>query len=161
MKKIILSICMIVVAVTAHAQFEQGKWLVNPSLTGLDLSYDSGTDKTSFGFEAKGGTFLIDNFALLVHAGASWNSGGSDIDIYSMGVGGRYYLDQVGVFLGADVNIDRWEWTGDDDSKISFGLEAGYAYFLSRTVTIEPAVYWNVNSDRSKLGVKIGFGFYF
>jgi uncharacterized lipoprotein YddW (UPF0748 family) len=26
---------------------------------------------------------------------------------------------------------------------------------------IEPAAYWNVNSDRSKFGLKVGFGFYF
>jgi hypothetical protein len=48
-----------------------------------------------------------------------------------------------------------------DDTKFSFGLEAGYAFFLTRTVTIEPAAYWNVNSDRSKFGLKVGFGFYF
>ena len=40
-------------------------------------------------------------------------------------------------------------------------MEAGYAFFLSRTVTIEPAAYWNVNGDRSKFGVKVGFGLYF
>lgn len=53
-------------------------------------------------------------------------------------------------------------WGHDlDDTKFSFGLEAGYAFFLTRTVTIEPAAYWNVNSDRSKFGLKVGFGFYF
>ena len=48
-----------------------------------------------------------------------------------------------------------------DDTKFSFGLEAGYAFFLTRTVTIEPAAYWNINDDRSKFGLKVGFGFYF
>ncbi|BDW79469.1 hypothetical protein BFINE_52640 [Bacteroides finegoldii DSM 17565] len=44
------------------------------------------------------------------------------------------------------------------------GIEAGYAYFLSRTVTIEPAVYykWRFDdSDNSRFGIKVGFGFYF
>ena len=63
--------------------------------------------------------------------------------------------------MGADVNVDRWKWDSDNDTKFSFGLEAGYAFFLSRTVTIEPAAYWNVNSDRSKFGIKVGFGLYF
>lgn len=162
MKKLALFVCLLVVTVAAQAQFEKGKWIVNPSVTGLELSHDTGTDKTSFGLEAKGGAFLLDNVALLVHAGASWNTGGSDIDVYTLGVGGRYYFDKVGVFLGADVNVDRWDWGHDlDDTKFSFGLEAGYAFFLTRTVTIEPAAYWNINDDRSKFGLKVGFGFYF
>lgn len=161
MKKLALLVCLLVVTVAAQAQFEKGKWIVNPSVTGLDLSHDTGTDKTSFGFQAKGGAFLIDNVALLVNAGASWNYSGSDVDVYTVGVGGRYYFDKVGIYLGADVNLDRWDWGVDDDTKFSFGLEAGYAFFLSRTVAIEPAAYWNINDDRSKFGVKVGFGFYF
>lgn len=162
MKKLALFVCLLVVTVAAQAQFEKGKWVVNPSITGLELSHDTGADKTSFGLEAKGGAFLLDNFALLVHGGAAWNTGGSDLDVYTLGVGGRYYLSKVGVYLGADVNVDRWDaGHGLDDTKFSFGLEAGYAFFLTRTVTIEPAAYWNINDDRSKFGLKVGFGFYF
>lgn len=161
MKKLALFICLLVVTVAAQAQFEKGKWMVNPSITGLELSHDTGIDKTSFGVEAKGGAFLLNNFALLVRLGASWNYLGSDADLYSMGVGGRYYLNKIGVFMGADVNVDRWDWGRDDDTTFSFGLEAGYAFFLSRTVTIEPAAYWNYNDDRSKFGLKVGFGIYF
>lgn len=162
MKKLALFVCLLVVTVAAQAQFEKGKWILNPSITGLEFSHDTGTDKTSFGLEAKGGAFLLDNVALLVHAGAAWNSGGSDLDVYTLGVGGRYYFDKIGVYLGADVNVDRWDWGHDlDDTKFSFGLEAGYAFFLTRTVTIEPAAYWNINDDRSKFGLKVGFGFYF
>ena len=162
MKKFALLVCLLVATVTAQAQFEKGKWIVNPSITGLEFSHDTGTDRTSFGFEAHGGAFLLDNVALLIHAGAGWNQGGSDVDLYSLGVGGRYYVNSVGVYLGANVNVDRWDWGKDqDDTKFSFGLEAGYAFFLSKTVTLEPAVYWNINNDRSKFGLKVGFGFYF
>lgn len=161
MKKLTLIFCLLVVAVAAQAQFEKGKWIVNPSITGLGLSHDTGTDKTSFGLEAKGGAFLLDNVALLVHAGAAWNNNGSDTDVYRLGVGGRYYFSQTGIYLGADFNLDRWDWGGSDDTKFSFGAEAGYAFFLTKTVTLEPAVYWNINDDRSVFGLKIGFGFYF
>lgn len=161
MKKLALFVCLLVVTVAAQAQFEKGKWIVNPSITGLDLSHDTGTDRTSFGLEAKGGAFLLDNVALLVHAGASWNDRGYDRDIYTLGVGGRYYFSKIGIYLGADVNMDRWNSVGADDTKLSFGLEAGYAFFLTRTITIEPAAYWNINDDRSKFGLKVGFGFYF
>ena len=101
MKKLALFVCLLVVTVAAQAQFEKGKWILNPSITGLEFSHDTGTDKTSFGLEAKGGAFLLDNIALLVHAGAAWNTGGSDLDVYTLGVGGRYYFDKIGVYLGA------------------------------------------------------------
>ena len=82
--------------------------------------------------------------------------------MYSLGVGGRYYFSQVGIYLGANVNVDRWDWGEHmDDTKFSFGMEVGYAFFLSKTVALEPAVYWNINGDRSKFGLKLGFGLYF
>ncbi len=158
MKKIALFVCLLVVTMTAQAQFEKGKWLVNPSMTGLNLSYNTETDKARFGFEVKGGAFLIDNVALLIDAGASWSS---VEDVYRLGVGGRYYFDKVGVFLGANLNLNRYDWDCDDRTRVGFGLEAGYAFFLSQTVTIEPAVYWDINKDRSDFGLQVGFGFYF
>lgn len=161
MKKFALLICMLVVTVSANAQFEKGKWFVNPSITGLELSYDTDADKTSFGLNAQGGAFLIDNLALLINLGANWNALGSDTNVYTAGVGARYYFDKIGIFLGANGNVERWDWDHDDDTQFSFGLEAGYAYFLTRTVTIEPAVYWNLREHGSKLGLKLGFGFYF
>ena len=39
MKKLMWIVCLLVVSVTAQAQFEKGKWIVNPSVTGLGLSY--------------------------------------------------------------------------------------------------------------------------
>ena len=44
------------------------------------------------------------------------------------------------------------------------GVEVGYAFFLSRTVTVEPSIYYNQSfkehSDYSKIGLKIGIGVY-
>ena len=161
MKKILLLLCLVLATTAAQAQFEKGKWLVNPAVTGLDLTYDTESKKASFGFQAQGGAFLADNIALLINAGAGWNQGDAFRDQYFIGVGGRYYFSQVGVYLGANVNVDRYDWGRYDDTKFSFGMEAGYAFFLSKTVTLEPAVYWNINGDRSKLGLKLGFGLYF
>ena len=146
MKKLALFVCLLVVTVAAQAQFEKGKWIINPSVTGLNLSYNTESEKASFGLQAKGGAFLVDNVALLVSAGAQWKGGGTDT--YMLGVGGRYYINKVGVYLGADFNLQREDWDGG-------------AFFLSRTVTIEPAAYWNINKDRSEFGLKVGFGFYF
>lgn len=159
MRRFVLLVCLLIGTVAAHAQFEKGKWLVNPSVTGLNLSYNTGMERAHFGLSAKGGAFVADNVALLIHAGAKWQGGGEDV--YTLGVGGRYYIDRIGIFLGADVNLNREDWDGGDEFRIGFGMEAGYAFFLSRTVTIEPAVYWDINRDRSEFGLKVGFGFYF
>lgn len=162
MKKLVLLFCLLVSVASAHAQFEKGKWVVNPSLTGLGLSYDTGLDKASFGLDVNGGAFVADNLALLIRGGLAWNEGGADTDVYSLGVGGRYYFSQVGIYLGANVNVDRWDWgEHSSDTKFSFGMEAGYVFFLSKTVALEPAVYWNINGDRSKIGLKLGFALYF
>ena len=67
MKKLALLVCLLVATVAAQAQFEKGKWILNPSISGLGLSHNTETDKTSFGIEAKGGAFLLDNVALLIH----------------------------------------------------------------------------------------------
>ena len=141
MKKLALAICLLVVSIAAQAQFEKGKMILNPSVTGLDFSY-SKNDKAKFGIGAQAGTFLADGIALMVNVGADWSK---PVDEYTLGTGMR--------FSGGHHQTD---W--------GLGIEAGYAYFLSRTVTIEPAVYykWRFNdSDMSRFGVKVGFGFYF
>ena len=60
MKKLALLVCLLVATVAAQAQFEKGKWILNPSISGLGLSHNTETDKTSFGIEAKGGAFLLE-----------------------------------------------------------------------------------------------------
>lgn len=163
MKKLMFIFSLLLVTVVAQAQFEKGKWFVNPSVTGLDLSYNTQTEKAHFGIEVNGGAFLVDNVALLLHVGANWGEKERmyNTDWYNIGVGGRYYFDAIGVFLGANVNLNHHVWEHDKRTLVGFGTEAGYAFFLSKTVTIEPAVYWDINKDRSEFGLKVGFGFYF
>ena len=97
-----------------------------------------------------------------VEASADWSK---PIDVYTIGTGGRFYFNKTGVYLGAGIDLNRYRMKGGHSgTEWGLGIEAGYAYFLSKTVTIEPAVYykWRFNdSDLSKFGIKIGFGFYF
>ena len=100
----------------------------------------------------------MDNVALLLNAGASWSN--KRADIYTVGVGGRYYFDKIGIDTGANVNLNHRKNEGSS-TRCSFGLEAGYAFFLSRTVTVEPAAYWDIDGEGSRFGLRVGFGFYF
>ncbi len=38
MRRLALIVCLLIGTVAAHAQFEKGKWFVNPSVTGLNFS---------------------------------------------------------------------------------------------------------------------------
>jgi len=161
MKKLMFISCLLLASLGAQAQFEKGKWFVNPSLTGLELSHSSFED-FSFGFEAKGGAFLMDNVALMVNLGAEWTE---NIDWYTVGVGGRYYFNRNGIYLGGGLKMNRLVPDfGSNINDFALGLEAGYAYFITKTVTIEPAIYYDLSfkdSDYSKFVIKVGFGIYF
>lgn len=157
-------VCMLLCVVSAsgvYAQFEQKKWFVNPSITGLDLSYDQ-YSKAHFGLQVNGGAFVIDNLAVLLGYDGSYTK---DASLTSLGTGVRYYMDKVGVYVGAGLKYSHYSVSDVSWNYALASLECGYAYFLSRTVTIEPALYYNLSlSDDVKLnrfGVKIGFGIYF
>ena len=163
MKKLVLSTMLLLcISLVANAQFERNKWFVNPSVTGLGLSY-SGSEKIHLGFEANGGAFLADNTALLLTLGGDY--GKNMTKVTTLGVGGRYYLDKIGLFFGLGLKYKHFAFEGWKDNDFGAGAEIGYAFFVSRTVTIEPAVYYDQSftnhKDYSKVGFKVGFGFYF
>ena len=70
MYKLMFILSILLVTVVAQAQIEKGTWLVKPSVTGLNMCYNTQTEKAHFGIEANGGAFLVDNVALLLRAGA-------------------------------------------------------------------------------------------
>ena len=76
-----------------------------------------------------------------------------------------YWHYRVPLPLSEMRHLKKWDLKGGvEEDDYAFGVEAGYAYFLSKTVTIEPAVYYDMSfkdGDYSKIGLKIGFGFYF
>ena len=161
MKKIFLLVFIALVSSGVKAQFEAGRIFVNPAITGLDFTY-SNSEKAHLGVSAKAGAFLADNVALLVELGADLSK---PLDVYTAGTGARYYFSDSGVFLGAGLDYNYYKYSNSSDgSNWGLGIEAGYAFFLSRTVTIEPSVYykWRFNnSDLSKFGLRVGFGLYF
>lgn len=159
MKKLIFSLCLLCLSVAVKAQFEQGKWIVNPSLSGLNLSRSKATGK-NIGIDGQVGSFLADNTALIVGMGAKWTD---HLDTYYASVGTRYYLNNIGLYLGVGVKLNHLDYGSTNTNIGSYG-EVGFAFFISKTVTIEPAVYYDLsfkNKDYSTLGFKLGFGLYF
>lgn len=156
MKRFAMLLAGMLVAVVGYAQFEKGKWYVGASVSGLDISY-SGSEEFNIGLDAKGGYMLADDWMLLGQVG--WQHGESD-DLM-LCIGGRYYIIQNGLYLGVNAKLVHRDPKYNDFMP---GIEVGYAFFLNKSVTIEPSVYYDQSfknhSDFSKIGFKIGVGVY-
>lgn len=161
-KKLLFVLFLLVGCVQANAQFEKGKWYLNASLTGLDLSH-SKYEGTNFGFSVGGGTFVADNLSVLLNFKGQYVEDG--VNETAIGAALRYYFDKCGVYAGLGGSYKHLSNDGFKDNIYCLTPELGYAFFLNGTITIEPAVYYDMSlknfSDYSKLGFKIGFGFYF
>ena len=158
-KKIAVVALGLMVSVGAHAQFESGKQYCGASLTGLNLSYN-GSEELSLGIQAKAGYFFEDDMMLLAQAEYKHSGLEGVKDYWALGAQGRYYIEHNGIYLGAGVKLIH---TGSYNDVMP-GVEVGYAFFVSKQVTIEPAVYYDQSfknhSDYSTVGVKVGIGIY-
>lgn len=158
MKKFALLLMVVLTTLSANAQFEKGKKYVNASLSGLGLSYSS-DQKFRFGVDLNAGYFISDCLMLRANAGYDHTK---SLDDVTVGAGARYYFDQNGIYLGAGLEYAHYTSNTND---LLIPLEVGYAFFINHFITIEPSLYYKMSlddfSDKSSIGLKIGFGFYF
>ena len=158
MKRIYLVLFAVMVTVAAHAQFEAGKCYVGASLSGVGFSYN-GSEKSSFGLQGKAGYLFDDN--LMATAQLEWDKKHDQPAYFKAGVGMRYYIVQNGLYLGAQANYVH---AGNAFDDFQPGIQVGYAFFLSKTVTVEPEIYYDQSfkshSDFSTVGIRIGIGVY-
>ena len=158
MKKIFSLFLLLAVTLGAKAQFEEGKKYVGASLSGLSMSYSSAT-KFQLGLGADAGYFIKDNWML--RAGLNYEHQ-KHVDNVGIEVGGRYYFQQNGIFLGAGLAYDHFT---KSVNSVSIPVEVGYCFFLSGHVSVQPSVYYKMSlnkfGDCSKAGLRIGFGYYF
>lgn len=157
-KKFLLVLTTVLFAISASAQFEQGKTYVGASLSNVGLSYN-GSEKGSFGVQAMGGFFLADD--LMVGAQGSYDKLNDVPASYSFGVLGRYYIEQNGLYLGVACNYRHYT---KDFNDFMPGVRLGYAFFLGKQVTVEPELYYDQSfknhGDYSTIGLRIGVGIY-
>ena len=154
-----LLVAAMIVSLCSSAQFQEGKGYLGASLTGLDLHYNS-QDGFNIGIEGKAGYFPWDNVMVLASVDAVHNGSKDVADHFTVSPSGRYYITQNGLYLGAGVKFLHANHSYND---MMPGLEVGYAFFLNRSVTIEPAIYYDQSfkkSDYSTVGLKVGIGIY-
>ena len=166
MKKNLIIFVMALMSFTAaSAQFDQGTWFFNASMKGLDFNHDKQNGNT-FRFDAGAGNFIADNFAVKVDFGADLTK---YYDQYNLGTQARYYYSSCGIYtgLGLSYGYRSLDIAGLKDTVHLMFLspEVGYAFYLSHYLTVEPAVYYNICTNKfdecSNFGFKIGFGYYF
>ena len=157
------------------AQTEKGYWMINPQLTAFSTgSTDTDSkqpNRFNFGVGFKGDTFIYDD--LLVSFGTGYN-----LDMQkkqwkenSLQLNGsvKYYFFSH-LFLGAEIgyehNWTRYSGTGQKTQKSDYyyvGADLGYAVFITRNISIDPALYWKYSFiDRlNQYGFRLGFSLYF
>jgi len=174
MKKLMMAAIGLMMAMSANAQylndsdtpFEQGKFYVNAAASSTTLSYSKSTD-FKLGINAKAGYFIIDNLMGVGVVGLNTENNFDNVT-FSLGAGARWYFDTVGIYVGAIAKYVNQKVTIADksDSMSDFRPEinAGYAFFLNRNITLEPEVYYEhsfKDSDYSGFGLRLGLSIYF
>jgi hypothetical protein len=76
-----------------------------------------------------------------------------------IGAAARHYFSKNGLFVGAGLKYKHAEAYND----LLPGIHAGYAFFLTRTVTLEPELYFDISTKSSNFhsyGLRLGVGVY-
>ena len=164
MKKLLMAAVGLMMAMSVNAQylnssekvFYEGKWMIGASTSGLDLSWHKG-QKWNLSLDAKAGYLIVDDWMITGTLG--YNAQTDCSSSIKVGAGIRYYFESCGVYVGALCNYLH---RGGDDFRPE--LNVGYAYFLSRHITIEPEAYYEYSTEshgNRGFGVRVGFGLYF
>lgn len=155
MKKIAFIAVALLMSITANAQFEKGKGYIGASFSGIDISNQ--TKEFHLGLNAKLGYMFEDNLMALGELGYDhWDKSS---DALVLGAGVRYFIVQNGLYLGGGLKYKHA--SSYNDLLPSFQL--GYAFFLSRTVTLEPELYFDISTkkfDYTCYGLRVGIGVY-
>jgi hypothetical protein len=170
MKKTFLTLLCALMALASNAQgftkpvadrppFGEGKFYVATALSGMDLKFND-TEKWQLDLSAKAGYLFADNWMVTGQAEYNWRKIAPNA--FQAGAGLRYYIEQNGLYVGMGANYVHKMHDYDD---LMPTVQLGYSFFLNRTVTIEPELYYNQSlknhSDYSGFGLRIGFGIYF
>jgi len=169
MKKTMLSLLCAVFSLASNAQgytqptldrppFGEGKFYVSAGLSGLDLNY-SDSQRWHLDLQTKAGYLFMDNWMVTAQLGYDYCMEGAKS--LTAGAGLRYYIERNGLYLGAGGNYKHIWHTLDDFQPT---VQVGYSFFLNRTVTLEPEIYYNQSlkdHEYSGAGLRINLGVYF
>jgi len=154
MKKFFITIVAATFAFAALAetpeQIQKGSILIETVATSMNLKLTNGV---VFGLNGTGGYFIMDKLAGL--AGIRLNA--AEGTVFEFSLGGRYYpltLWKGSLFGDFLFNLH----TQKGLTYVGIGINAGYAFFLNRNVSVEPVMYLDIPFKKGVGGVAFGIG---
>jgi hypothetical protein len=160
-KRFVMMMMALAMSAASFAQFEQGKIYANAAFSGFNADY-TGADKWKIDLNLKGGYFFEDSWMIFGQMGYGYRE--NDANTFLFGAGMRYYIVENGMYLGGSANYCHTSLFDESVSDFMPSLHIGYAFFVSRTVTIEPEFYYKQSfkdhNNLSGLGLRIGVGIY-
>ncbi len=180
MKKIILTVAAVFAFGLANAQDKKesnggqtskGKWLIEANTgnamlgtTGIYFSSQDGDSTLNLGLD--GGYFIMDDLAIKAGLGYG-NDSAASTSSFSYRIGAKYYVKSM-----IPVTLDLTGASGDAVENIAgetpmwLGIGAGYAWFVSDNISIEPGLRYNHSlnenyTDKAVLQFNVGFALHF
>jgi outer membrane protein OmpA-like peptidoglycan-associated protein len=143
--------------VSAEQGLKRGDLMVFARSTGFDLGITSmnGYSTTGIDINAGAGYFILNKLAVTaeVQIGVSKATNMDAATSFGLGLGARYYF-MKGLYAGA--GMAGMIVKDVDDIQGSFGVEAGYDFFLNDHVFVEPALQFSKGINFSEFEVADG-----
>lgn len=152
---------------------QQGNWIVGGSVGSLGYSFEGET--FNINVMPSAGYFVSDGIAIGLTAGAGLQTvkgDGDNVWNYKVAPFVRYYFPEgassTGRFFGqGDIGISGASAGSYSDTSFAYGLNAGYAHFITRSVALEVMAGYNYSKSdiatakaQTGLGVSVGFQIY-
>jgi hypothetical protein len=173
MKKIILAVVALFAFSFANGQAKEGqvskgKWLVEvntgfgTNVGSTSLYFTSSDGVTSYNIGAEGGYFIKDNLALKIGLGYGDNGIKGQETPIAYKIGAKYYFKSM---IPIEISYNGVGIGQADANPTYVGLQAGYAVFLGKNVSIEPGIRYNLATHKqyydNSLQFNIGFALHF
>lgn len=151
---------------------QKGNWIVGGSVGSVGYSFEGETFNVNLMPQA--GYFISDGVAIGLTAGGGLQTvkDGDNIWNYKVAPFVRYYFPEgassSGRFFGqGDVGISGASAGSHSDTSFAFGINGGYAHFITPSVALEAMVGYNYSKSdvadakaQTGLGLSVGFQIY-
>lgn len=151
---------------------QQGNWIVGGSIGSIGYSFEGETFNVNIMPQA--GYFISDGVAIGLTAGGGLQTvkDGDNVWNYKVAPFVRYYFPEgassTGRFFGqGDLGISGASAGSESDTSFAFGINAGYAHFITQNVALEAMAGYNYSKSdvanakaQTGLGVSVGFQIY-
>ncbi len=144
---------------------QKGNWMIGGSVGSAGYSFEGET--FNINVSPRAGYFISDGIAIGAEIGGGLQTVKDGDNVWSYGVSPfiRYYFPEgassTGRFFGqGSVGISGASAGSDSDTSFAFGINGGYAHFITDNVALEGMIGYNYSkSDLATVGKQSGLGF--